>query len=180
MEKQIIADDEVILLEYDVTRDDIKGDVHLTLTSKKILFEQKIMKGIIKKQKVKKLVDAIELNHIKLYEGNVQACQKNECVSIQTLEENIVIKFSSKNDAAKFTNKVIDTVTGTTKVKRIMNKVKEVRESVDETLGDGATSMFLKTGAKVAVAFTPVPKGKKAAKVVKTAKKAVTAILNSK
>lgn len=180
MEKQIIADDEVILLEYDVTRDDIKGNLHLTLTSKKILFEQKMIKGLIKKQEIKKLVDSIELSHIKIYEGNVQAIQNNQSVSIQTLEENIVVTFSTKNEASKFVSKVVDTTTGTTKVKRLMNKVKKVREDFDETLGDGATSMFLKTGAKVAVAFTPVPKGKKAAKVVKTAKKAVTAILNDK
>jgi len=180
MGKQVIDEDEVILLQYEVVREDIKGKLYLTLTSKKILFEQKVIKGLIKKQEIKKLVDSIELSHIKLYEGSVQASQKNECVTIQALEENIVVKFASKNDASKFTNKVVDTVTGTTKIKRIMDKVKEVRESVDETLGDGATSMFLKTGAKVAVAFAPLPKGKKAAKVVKTAKKAVTAMLNDK
>lgn len=180
MNKQVIEADEVILLENEVTRDDIKGNVHLTLTSKKILFEQRIIKGIIKKQEVKKLVDSIALSHIKVYEGNVQANQKNQKVSIQTLEENVVLTFVTKTDASKFTSKVIDTITGTTKVKRIMNKVKEVRESVDETLGDGATSMFLKAGAKAAVAFTPLPKGKKAAKAVKTAKKAVTAMLNNK
>ncbi len=178
-QEQTLEADEVIILENVVTREDIKGDLHLTLTSKRILFEQKIVKGLIKKQEFKKMLDVIELSHIKTYSDKLQVKQKNECVDVQTIEENIVIKFLNKKDATKFASMVVDAATGTTKVKRAMDKVKKARESVDETLGDGATSKAVKTVVTLAVKKVPIPKGKKAAKVVKTVKNAAITAINA-
>lgn len=180
MSKQAMDNDEVILVEYeDVTRKDIDKSMNLTLTSKRIIFERIYEKGIFKKQEMSELLDTIELSHIKVYEDKVQVIQKNEEVSIQTFEENIVIIFENKKQAKEFVSKTVDAATNTTKTKRAMNKVKKVIADVDDTLGNGATSKILKTGTNLAVAFAPLPKGKKAKKVVKTIKKAATVIMNA-
>ena len=145
MSKQVMGNDEVILLEYEnITRDDMAGEINLTLTSKRILFERSKTKGIFKKEKITELLDVIELSHIKVYEDKLQVNQKNENVSIQTFEENIKIDFLTKKEATKFVTKTIDVATGTTKSKRVMNKAKKVIADVDETLGDGVTSKIIK------------------------------------
>ena len=180
MSKQVLDNDEVIILEYKgITREDIEGEMDLTLTSKRILFERTTEKGIFKKQEITELLDTIDLTHLKVYQDNIQVNNKNENVSIQTFEENIVVTFLNKKEASKFTSKTIDAATGTTKTKRVMNKAKKVIADVDETLGEGATSKIIKTGTNLAVAFAPIPKGKKGKKVVTTLKKAATVILNS-
>ncbi len=180
MSKQAMDNDEVILLEYnDITRKDIKGEIDLTLTSKRIIFERTKTKGVFKKEEITELLDVIELSHIKTYEDKLQVNQKNEDVSIQTFEENITISFLNKKDASKFVAKTIDVATGTNKTKRVMNKAKKVIADVDDTIGNGATSKILKTGVNLAVTFTPVPKGKKAKKVVNTMKKVATVMLNN-
>ena len=145
MSKQVMGNDEVILLEYEnITRDDMAGEINLTLTSKRILFERSKTKVIFKKEKITELLDVIELSHIKVYEDKLQVNQKNENVSIQTFEENIKIDFLTKKEATKFVTKTIDVATGTTKSKRVMNKAKKVIADVDETLGDGVTSKIIK------------------------------------
>ena len=178
-QEQILESDEVIILENIVTREDIKGDLHLTLTSKRMLFVQKVVKGLIKKEEINKIIDTIELSNIKTYSDKLQVKQKNEYVDIQTIEKNITVKFLSKKDATKFVSLIVDAATGTTKVKRAMNKVKKVREDVDDTLGNGITSKALKTVGTIAVKKIPIPKGKKAKAVVKTLKNAATVLINS-
>lgn len=122
---------EVILLEENVSCSEYKGNSHLILTSKKIVLAQE--KGILKK--VKEVVDIINLEDIKIYNGKVQVEHKGNAVSIQTVNENIKINFSGYKVASKFAIKIVDTLTGTTTAERGTDKVKAAINTVDDVLG---------------------------------------------
>ena len=179
--KQILDADEVILLEYDVSRLDYKGTLHLTLTSNRIFFDKITIKGVLTKQQVVENIDTIMLDHIKVYDGKVQAKNTGEKVQIQTIEENVVVVFETKKDASKFVSKIVDAATGTTAVKRSVNKVKEAIKTVDDVLGEGTTAAIIKTGAEVAMSFIPLSKVKNGtSKKIAKAATAVTAAIAGK
>lgn len=182
MNKQMLDADEVILLEFDVLREDIRDLLHLTLTSKRIFFDQVKKKGILIKSETAETVDVIRLDHIKVYDEKIQAKNIGEKVQMQTIEKNIVIEFNNKKDASKFVAKVVDAATGTTMIKRGVSKVKEAIRTVDDVLGDGPTATILKTGMEVAMTFAPLPGGKKKTtkKVAKAATTVASAIIGKK
>lgn len=122
---------EVILFEDVVTYSDSKGTIQLTLTSKKIIFEKE--KGMLKKER--ELVDIINLEDIKIYNGNVQVKQKSNEVSVQTIKKNVKITFYSMSKANKFVTQIIDTITGTTTTERNTDKIKGAINTVDDVLG---------------------------------------------
>ena len=123
--------DEVILYEGSVKCTGIKGDAILTLTSERMIFEKE--KGLFKKDK--ELVDIIFLDNIKIYNDVVQVAKKGSDITIQTVEKNVTISFSGMLEATKFAGKLVDTVTGTSLAKRGSNKVKNMFNIVDDTLG---------------------------------------------
>ena len=137
--------DEVILYEGTVNCKEYKGNLQLTLTSRKIIFEKE--KGIFKKEKG--LVDALE--QVKIYNDAAQIKQKASEVEIQTIAKNLTIIFSGMLEARKFTGKIIDAVTGTTVAKRGSNKIKDAFNMVDDTLGldtRGTIKGVLENGVK--------------------------------
>ena len=123
--------DEVVLYEGAVTCKAYKGNLLLTLTSKKIIFEKE--KGLFKKER--ELVDIILLEGIKIYNDVAQIKQKGSEVEVQTVEKNFAIVFSGILEARKFTGKIVDAATGTTLAKRSSNKIKDAFTMVDDTLG---------------------------------------------
>lgn len=133
-----LANDEVILMDTDVFREDLvkNGDkLHLTLTSKKMIFEHTITKGIFKSKTETQLSDIVMLDSIKVYNGKVQLQQKGNCLYVQTYNKNFSINFSGRIEAMKFANKIIDTITCTTMSDRGINKVKQAINKVDDVLG---------------------------------------------
>lgn len=139
--------DEVILYEGTVNCKEYKGNLQLTLTSKKIIFEKE--KGIFKKEK--ELVDVVALEQVKIYNDAAQIKQKASEVEIQTIAKNLTIIFSGMLEARKFTGKIIDAVTGTTVAKRGSNKIKDAFNMVDDTLGldtRGTIKGVLENGVK--------------------------------
>ncbi|WP_066454057.1 hypothetical protein [Anaerotruncus rubiinfantis] len=123
--------EEVVLYEGAVTCKAYKGNLLMTLTSKKVVFEKE--KGLFKKER--ELVDIILLESVKLYNDAAQIKQKGSEVEIQTVEKNLIIVFSGMLEARKFAGKIVDTVTGTTLAKRSSNKIKDAFTMVDDTLG---------------------------------------------
>lgn len=138
MDNYELANDEVILMNTDVFREDLgkTGDkYHVTLTSKKIVFENTITKGIFKSKTETKLADIVMLDSIKIYNGKVQIQQKSNNLYIQTSNKNFSITFSGRIETMKFVNKIIDTITCTTMSDRGINKVKSAINKVDDVLG---------------------------------------------
>ncbi len=123
--------EEVVLYEGAVTCKAYKGNLLMTLTSKKVVFEKE--KGLFKKER--ELVDIISLESVKFYNNAAQIKQKSSEVEVQTVEKNFTIVFSGMIEARKFTGKIIDAVTGTTLAKRSSNKIKDAFTMVDDTLG---------------------------------------------
>lgn len=122
---------EVILYEEVITYSDFKGDLILTLTSKKIIFEKE--KGKLKKSR--ELIDIINLSDIKMYNNKPQVTHKTNEVSIQTINKNIKIYFNNIFKPSIFISKIIDVVTGTTITERNVNKIKDAINNVDDVLG---------------------------------------------
>lgn len=142
-----LQSDEVVLYEGTATSKAYKGNLQVTLTSKKIIFEKD--KGIFKKDR--ELVDIIMLENVKFYNDAAQIKQKGAEVEIQTVEKNLTIVFSGMLEARKFTGKIIDAVTGTTLAKRGSNKIKDAFSMVDDTLGldtRGTIKGVLENGVK--------------------------------
>jgi len=139
--------DEVKLFEGTATSKNYKGQLQLTLTSKKLIIEQE--KGFIKKQK--ELIGVIELNSVKTYNSTAQIKQKNDSVEIQTIAENLEFTFSGIIEAKKFAGKIIDAATGKTFAQRGSEKIKSAFSLVDETLGidsRGAIKGIIENGVK--------------------------------
>ena len=122
--------EEVVLYEGDTTCKAYKGNLQLTLTSQKIVFERE--KGLFKKER--ELVDIILLENVKFYNNTVQIKQKGSEVEVQTVEKNFTITFSGMLEVRKFTGKIINAVTGTTLAKRGSNIIKDAFAIVDDTL----------------------------------------------
>lgn len=142
-----LSADEVILYKGTVTSNDYKGTLQLTLTSQRLIFEKE--KGLFKKEL--ELADVVPLGSVKEYNGSVQIKQKSDTVEVQTTEKNITIIFSGMLEAAKFTKKAVDAVTGTTLARRSSDKIKEAFSIVDDTLGldtRGTVKAILENGVK--------------------------------
>lgn len=123
--------DEVVLYEGIVSSNQCKGNILLTLTSQRIIFEQE--KGLFKK--TRELIDTIELTTVKFYNGVAQIKQKSANVEIQTTSSNLTLTFSGMFEAGKFKGKLVDAATGTTLAKRVSEKTKGMIDIVDDTLG---------------------------------------------
>lgn len=139
--------DEVVLYEGTVSSRTYRGNLKITLTSRNIIIEKEV--GIIKKSL--ELVDSFPINTIKCYNGSPQITQKGTSIQIQTQSENIDLTFTGIIDASKFTNKLIDVLTGTTLAKRGSQKVKDAFALVDDTLGldtRGTLKGLLENGVK--------------------------------
>lgn len=139
--------EEVILYEGIATSKELRGNLQLTLTSQKIIFEKE--KGIFKKER--ELLDIISLEDIKFYNDTAQIKQKGSDVEIQTISKNITLSFSGMFEAKKFCGKIINAVTGTTMAKRGSEKIKDAFNMVDDTLGldtRGTIKGLLENGVK--------------------------------
>lgn len=139
--------EEVVLFEGTVTCKAYKGNLLVTLTSQKVVFEKE--KGLFKKER--ELVDIVLLENVKFYNGAAQIKQKGAEVEVQTVEKNLTIRFSGMLEARKFTGKIIDAATGTTLAKCSSNKIKDAFSLVDDTLGldtRGAIKGVLEKGVK--------------------------------
>ena len=143
-----LQSDEVVMYEGVVTSKAYKGNLQLTLTSKKIVLEKE--KGLIKKER--ELIDVIALENIKFYNETAQIKQKGAEVEVQTVEKNITFVFATGMlEARKFSGKIVDAVTGTTLAKRSSDKIKSAFNMVDETLGldtRGTIKGVLENGVK--------------------------------
>lgn len=147
MKSYELQQDEVVLYEGSVSCNELKGNLQMTLTSQKIIFEKE--KGIFKKEI--ELVEIILLESIKFYNNEAQIKQKMSTVTIQTTEKNITLVFAGMIEATKFTKKIVDAVTGTTMAKRSADKIKDAFNIVDDTLGvdtRGAIKGILENGIK--------------------------------
>ena len=80
---------EVILYEGHGYYEEIKKDIQLVLTNKKIVIER--MGRLFKKEL--KLVGIIPLEDIKIYKDKIQVKRQNDTVIIQTIDKNISILF---------------------------------------------------------------------------------------
>lgn len=139
--------EEVVLYEGAVTCKAYKGNLLMTLTSQKLVFEKE--KGLFKKER--ELVDIILLEGVKFYNNAAQIKQKGSEVEVQTVEKNLAIVFTGMLEARKFTGKIVDAVTGTTLAKRSSNKIKDAFNMVDDTLGldtRGTIKGVLENGVK--------------------------------
>ena len=139
--------DEVVLYEGNATSKEYKGNLLITLTSYKVVFEKE--KGVFKKEH--ELIDIIQLENVKFYNDTAQIKQKGAEVTVQTVEKNITLVFSGMLEARKFTGKIMDAVTGTTVVKRGSDKIKDAFNIVDDTLGfdtRGTIKGVLENGVK--------------------------------
>ena len=106
MQNYELGADEVILYEGMVRNTQVKDPVQITLTSKRIIFEQEV--GFFKKEK--KLIDIISIKSIKVYNNEVQITQNNEEVTIQSTEKNIKDATTILNEAkSEVTIKSLDT-----------------------------------------------------------------------
>lgn len=123
--------EEVVLYEGAVTCKAYKGNLQLTLTSQKIVFEKE--KGLFEKER--ELIDIISLEAVKFYNDTAQIKQKGSEVEVQTTEKNLMIAFSGMLEARRFTGKIINAVTGTTLARRGSNIIKDAFAMVDDTLG---------------------------------------------
>lgn len=139
--------DEVVLYEGNATSKEYKGNLLITLTSYRVVFEKE--KGVFKKEH--ELIDIIQLENVKFYNDTAQIKQKGSEVTVQTVEKNITLVFSGMLEARKFTGKIMDAVTGTTVVKRGSDKIKDAFNMVDDTLGfdtRGTIKGVLENGVK--------------------------------
>ena len=123
--------EEVILYNGAVACTAHKGNLQLTLTSQKIIFEKE--KGLFKKER--ELLDIIPLESVKFYNDTAQIKQKGSAVEVQTIQKNLTITFTNILEARKFTGKIINATTGTTLAKRSSNMIKDAFTVVDDTLG---------------------------------------------
>ena len=137
MDTYELDSDEVILCENNVFRKDLKENLKLTLTTKKIIFEKdKIVKtGLFKTKNEKEIVDIVMLDTIKKYNDKPQVTQKGLKAYVQTTNGNFNIEFHNLIEVAVFVNKVIEAITGTTLSDRSFNQVKNTFNKVDDALG---------------------------------------------
>ena len=125
--------DEVILYEGNVGSKSYKSilRMQITLTSQNLIIERE--RGLFKKER--ELVDFISLAKVKTYNGDAQVRQRGTDVDVQTVEKNLTFTFSGILEARKFTEKMMDAITGTTFATRGSNLIKNAFDMVDDTLG---------------------------------------------
>lgn len=134
-----IDKDEVILYKGNVWYEE-EGEknsrANFVLTSKKMIFEitNIISKGLFKREEQKE-TKIINLNDIKIYNGEVQCKQKSDQIMIQSKDKDFSITLDGIIEAKKVIIKIIDATTNTSMVKRGSNKVKSALDIVDDTLG---------------------------------------------
>ena len=113
---------EVILYENNAYYEEIRKDIKLILTDKKIVIERE--KGLFKKEL--KLVEIIPLEDIKIYKGKIQVNRKNNIVVIQTIDKNISILFDKDKSACELEREIINAKSGTSSLDRGKNKFQKV------------------------------------------------------
>ena len=124
---------EVILYEGHGYYEEIKKDIQLVLTNKKIVIER--MGGLFKKEL--KLVGIIPLEDIKIYRDKIQVKRQNDMVIIQTIDKNISILFDKDKNARELEREIINAKSGTSSLdrsksefKKVVNFVKDNKEVV--------------------------------------------------
>lgn len=124
---------EVILYENNAYYEEIRKDIKLILTDKKIVIERE--KGLFKKEL--KLVEIIPLEDIKIYRDKIQVNRKNNIVVIQTIDKNISILFDKDKSARELEREIINAKSGTSSLdrnksrfKKVVNFVKDNKEVV--------------------------------------------------
>lgn len=113
---------EVILYEGHGYYEEIKKDIQLVLTNKKIVIER--MGGLFKKEL--KLVEIIPLEDIKIYKDKIQVKRQNDTVIIQTIDKNISILFDKDKNARELEKEIINAKSGTSSLDRSKSKFKKV------------------------------------------------------
>lgn len=124
--------DEVILFEDTVYRGEAESSWDLTLTSKRIVLYREIKKLF---KQPEERTETIYLETIKIFNNEVQVNQKGEDVKVQTTSRNYNFSFDGILAARKFTEKIINVLTGTSATERGMNKLNKAINAVDDTLG---------------------------------------------
>ena len=124
---------EVILYEGKGYYEEIKKDIQLVLTNKKIVIER--VGGLFKKEL--KLVGIIPLEDIKIYRDKIQVKRQDNTVMIQTIDNNISISFDKDKNARELEREIINAKSGTTSLdrnksrfKKVVNFVKDNKEVV--------------------------------------------------
>ena len=113
---------EVILYEGHGYYEEIKKDIQLVLTNKKIVIER--MGGLFKKEL--KLVGIIPLEDIKIYKDKIQVKRQNDTVIIQTIDKNISILFDKDKNARELEREIINAKSGISSLDRSKSKFKKV------------------------------------------------------
>ena len=124
-----IENDEIILLEEQVSILPFSKNVKLIITNKKILFMKK--KGLFNKKL--KPMEIIPFEEIKNYKDKIQVKQNKTIVSIQTIEKNIEFTCSNKLKAKKVVEEIINAKTGTNILQRGKKKLNKVINVVNDT-----------------------------------------------
>lgn len=115
----VLDNDEAIIYDGKVRYQ--KGNMLLTLTSKRMIFEK--VTGMFKK--TLKVVDEVLLDDIILYKNKVQIKQNKRKLKIQTTNRRIIIIFDSLVEATKVKEKIINLKTGLNMVERTSNNIKD-------------------------------------------------------
>ena len=132
MDKYLLQSDEVVLYEEQVELKEINQKVNCILTNLFLVFEIQ-EKGIFRKIKTK--IERYEVKNVKIYKDIPQVNQKGECVEIYFVEGKKELLFDKKNNAHKFTTKLLELITDKTKFERGAEKVKNTISVIDDTLG---------------------------------------------
>lgn len=111
-------------------KDEKSGE--LVLTNFNLVFER-ITKKLFSKEEIQ--LYTYPLSDIKIYENMPQIKHNKNKIQIFMLNEEIYIYFSSYLESQKFYSAIIKLLTGTTSAERGSEKVKNVIDLVDNTLG---------------------------------------------
>ena len=110
---------EVILYEGHGYYEEIKKDIKLILTNKKIVIER--MGGLFKKE-----LKLVGIEDIKIYRDKIQVKRQNDMVIIQTIDKNISILFDKDKNAHELEREIINAKSGTSSLDRSKSKFKKV------------------------------------------------------
>ena len=125
--------------------------LEIILTNLNLVFIEKTKKVFSKEQVV---VEVHPIGEIKIYNGIPQIKQKNTAAEIYFINEEKLVIFYSKHELHKFVNVVNRLLTGKSMAVRGADKVKNVVNLVDDTLGVntmGAVKTIVENGVVGAV-----------------------------
>lgn len=129
-----------------------KCNTKLTITDKRIIFAKK--NGIIKKKY--KIIDTININDIKIYEGKVQIKCKNLTMVIETKDNLYQFVCGNLSEVRKIEELIITLRDNSTLVEKASNKVTKFSKNISKT-----TSAIVSGVASVGIAVATISKCKK-------------------